>query len=311
VLVRRADWRKPTDGDYAFRLRPLDRFLPSIPAAGTRSDVREVAAVALEAGEAERFAARVARWDGLDDVRADGTKPFSAVQLGFREAPARARLDMRDVEGVLGGDVLVLRAEGRVDYVLRDHHTLDVILYEWATRGALPTALFHADRHSDWCRDSFLEARRPDQAATWWKLVEGLKRPGSGAPVLREEDVFFTTARARAGGAGTRDLAEPQPRPWFLSEADVAWTAALDRPGATACDWVSLDLDDFQPSAQLALTKGLLRDARFRSMLARASVRLFVLSPQFTRGGDKIASWTVQGRLHSTLRLLNHLRRLA
>jgi hypothetical protein len=46
-------------------------------------------------------------------------------------------------------------------------------------------------------------------------------------------------------------------------------------------------------------------------MLARASVRLFVLSPQFTRGGDKIASWTVQGRLHSTLRLLNHLRRLA
>jgi hypothetical protein len=218
---------------------------------------------------------------------------------------------MDDVEEVLRGDVLVLRTGARVDYLLRDHHTLDVVLYEWATRGLLPGALFHADRHSDWCRDSFLEARRPDQAATWWKLLEGLKRPGTGAPVLREEDVFFTTARARAGGAGTRDLAEEQPRPWFLSGADVEWRQALERPGATSCDWVSLDLDAFQPSAQLALTAGLVRDPRFRAMVARASVRLFVLSPQFTRGGDKIASWTVQGRLHSTLRLLNHLRALA
>jgi hypothetical protein len=39
-------------------------------------------------------------------------------------------------------------------------------------------------------------------------------------------------------------------------------------------------------------------------------VRVFVLSPQFTNGGDKIDPWEVQGSLHSSLRLLNLMRNL-
>ncbi len=310
MLVKRADWLKPTDDAYAFRLRPMGAMACAVPPAGMRSDVRDVARRALVDGDADRFDARVARWDGPEDMRADGTRPFAAPQLGVVEWPATTRLTMGDVERVLGGDVLVLRGDGPVDFVMRDHHMLDAVLYHWATVGRLPSRLFHADRHSDWCRDSFLEARRPDQAATWWRLLEGLKRPGADVPVLREEDVVFTTARPEAAPAGTRDLAQGQPRPWFVADADVEWPRALERAEEVRCDWVSIDLDDFQPAAQLALTKGLLRDDRFRRMMAQADVRVFVLSPQFTRGGDKIGSWTVQGRLHSTLRLLNHLRAL-
>ena len=48
-------------------------------------------------------------------------------------------------------------------FVRYDHHMLDVALYHYWTTGELPCALFHADRHSDWCKDSYLEARRPQQ----------------------------------------------------------------------------------------------------------------------------------------------------
>lgn len=309
TLVRRSDWKKPTDDAYSFRLRPHDRFVTRVPPPGVRSDIREVARIALDEGESARFEKRIARWSGPEDVAPDGSHPYESPQNVFVERSNTAPLTMGDVRCVLSGEVLVMRGGGPIDLVMRDHHMLDAALYLWATSGELPRRLFHADRHSDWCRDSFLEARQPDQAATWWKLVEGLKRPGSGAPVLREEDVVFTTARAKASSVeGARDLDKPQPWPWFLSEKDLDWQAALERDGATDCDWVSIDLDDFQPRAQLRMTRGLVRDARFRSMLAKAKVRVFVLSPQFTRGGDKIASWTVQGRMHSTLRLLNLFR---
>jgi hypothetical protein len=75
-------------------------------------------------------------------------------------------------------------------------------------------------------------------------------------------------------------------------------------------DWVSLDLDYFQPAAQLRLSRGLLRDARFHRMSAAAKVRVFVLSPQFSNGGDLVEPWETQGSPHSSLRLLNLARRL-
>ncbi|MEZ4236865.1 MAG: hypothetical protein R3F59_12065 [Myxococcota bacterium] len=59
------------------------------------------------------------------------------------------------------GTVRVMRrGDGRVDYVLRDHHMLDVVLYHARTAGELPRALPHADRHSDWCRDGYLTSVR-------------------------------------------------------------------------------------------------------------------------------------------------------
>jgi hypothetical protein len=42
--------------------------------------------------------------------------------------------------------------------------------------------------------------------------------------------------------------------------------------------------------------------------MAGAKVRVFVLSPQFTAGGDVLEHWTVAGRRHASLRMLNLVR---
>lgn len=317
MLIRYSDWKRPTDDAYAFRLRKAagstepGAFLPAIPGTGTRSDIRDVIRRVLEDGEAERFERRIDRWSGPEDVVGEaGEKPYEGQQLTFEERAASGPFTMADVDAVLRGIVLVLRGRaGTTDYVLRDHHMLDVALYHYGSTGELPSALFHADRHSDWCKDSYLESRRPQQAATWWALIEGLKRPGTGAPVLSERDVFFTTAVAERSSRMTgRDIGAAVRVPGFLDPDGLRWPQVLEQPGATGADWVSLDLDFFQPAAQFRVSKGLLRDARFQGLLDNARVRVFVLSPQFTNGGDRIDPWVIQGHLHSSLRLLNLLR---
>jgi hypothetical protein len=319
VLTSPSDWKRPTDAGYAFQLRALaspeeaDGFTPTLPAVGSQSDIRDVAREVLGDWEAARFDRGVQRWSGPEDVVGeDGGRPYKAQQHTFQEQSWRPTLTMADVDAVLRGVVLVLRGpSGPVDYVLRDHHMLDVALYHYWTTGALPRALFHADRHSDWCQDGYLEARIPQQAATWWKLFEGLKRPGSADSVLREQDVFFTTgAAARAPGMSGRDVGASVLVPQPLSAEQLHWRHVLGQPGATLADWVSLDLDFFQPSPQLRVSRGLLRDPRFHRLVTEARVRVFVLSPQFTNGGDRIDPWVIQGHLHSTLRLLNLLRAL-
>jgi hypothetical protein len=319
VLIRYSEWKKPTDAAYAFQLRALagpgrtGGFSPEIPGPGLRSDIREVARQVLEDGEAERFERKVNRWSGPEEVVGDaGEKPYEGQQLSFEERAWRGTLTMSDVDLVMRGTVLVMRdRSGQADYVLRDHHMLDVALYHYRATGELPRALFHADRHSDWCKDSFLEARTPQQAATWWKLIEGLKRPDGSAPVLTEEDVFFTTAKAEQTSTMTgRDVGFSTLVPWFVDTTELDWRRVLDRPGVTGADWLSLDLDYFQPAPQLRLSGGLLRDPRFHTLMGGARVRVFVLSPQFTNGGDKIDPWETQGSLHSSLRLMNLLRQL-
>ena len=308
MLIRYADWKKPTDDAYAFRLRAADSFGPVRPPPGTVSEVGELAREVMEPGEAERFAARVKRWSGPEDAGPHGDRPYEGAQVGFLEGGARERLTARDVDGVMRGRVLVLEGDGQTDSVLRDHHMLDVALYHYRTRGELPLALFHADRHSDWCRDGYLAARAPFQAASWWKLFDGLKRPG-GRPVLREEEVHFATARPeRNAKLSGRDVEPEVAAPGAPRPEELLWANVLARPELARVDWVSLDLDYFQPFSQLRLSRGLLRDARFHGLLARARVRVFVLSPQFTNGGDRIEPWETQGSLGSSLRLVNWLR---
>ena len=310
MLIRYSDWKKPTDAAYAFQLR--GGFSPGIPSAGTRSDIREVAREVLAAGEAERFERKVHRWSGPEDVVGEaGEQPYVGQQLAFEEHEWRDALTLSEVDSVLRGNVRVMRGRsGQTDYVLRDHHMLDVALYHYRTTGDLPRALFHADRHSDWCKDNYLEARVPPQAATWWKLFEGLKRPEGSAPVLDEQAIFFTTAKAEPTSTMTgRDVGFSTLVPWFVDTAELHWGQVLGRPGVAQADWMSLDLDYFQPAPQLRLSGGLLRDPRFHAMMEGARVRVFVLSPQFTNGGDKIDPWEVQGSLHSSLRLLNLLRK--
>lgn len=311
MLIRYSDWKKPTDAAYAFQLRAA--FSPEIPAAGLQRDIRVVAREVLGADEADRFEQRVYRWSGPENVVGDaGEKPYEGQQLTFEEHPWRGTLTMREVDSVLRGNVLVMRGRsGQADYLLRDHHMLDVALYHYRTTGELPRALFHADRHSDWCKDSYLEARVPPQAATWWKLFEGLKRPEDSAPVLTEQDIFFTTAKAEPTARMTgRDVGFSTLVPWFVDTSELHWSQVLSRPGVVQADWVSLDLDYFQPAPQLRLSGGLLRDPRFHGMMEGARVRVFVLSPQFTNGGDKVDPWEIQGSVHSSLRLLNLLRQL-
>ncbi|SEU09836.1 hypothetical protein [Stigmatella erecta] len=284
-----------------------------VPPLGTVSDIRDVAREVLGEEAAARYEQRIHRWTGPEDVVGEaGAKPYEGRQLTFQECPWQDTLRLADLDRVLRGTVQVMRGPGgQTDYVLRDHHMLDVVLYHYRTAQALPSALFHADRHSDWCKDSYLEARIPQQAATWWRLLEGLKRPGSGAPVLTEQDVHFTTAAAsRTGSMSGRDVGASVRVPWFLEPAQLQWSHLVEQPQALASDWVSLDLDFFQPAPQLRVSRGLLRDARFQGMLAQARVRVFVLSPQFTNGGDRIEPWEVQGSVPSSLRLLNLLRHL-
>lgn len=310
MLVRYADWKKPTDGPYAFPLRPVS---PARPPEGTLSDIRAIAREVLGDADAERFEQRIHRWSGPEDrVGEAGEQPWVSPQLGFEEAAWRPELTRAELDAVMRGHVRVMRSPGgQTDYVLRDHHMLDVALYHYRTTGELPRALLHADRHSDWCKDSYLEARRPPQAATWWRLFEGLKRPHDATPVLTEQDIHFTTVKAEATAKMTgRDVGFSTLVPWHVDTRELHWRHVLARPEALAVDWLSLDLDYFQPSPQLRLCRELVRSPVLHGLLERARVRVFVLSPQFTNGGDKIEPWEVQGSLSSTLRLLNLLRRL-
>jgi hypothetical protein len=337
VLVRQ------TDGAFAFRLRALPASLLTLPAT-----VGDIAEAALEPADAKRFNQSVLRWGGPEDeivvpplVRTDSHpyivhhtaifhQPYAGQQLVFEP---RAWSEPVDLEAVLRGAVQVHRcdATGRVDYILRDHHMVDVVLCEYAVSGYLPTSLFHADRHSDWCNDATLRHRPPDQAATWWSLLGGLKRPpcpadtdgdnggddvaaagnaaadanevvyldpAALAPVLAEEDIIFTTAKAAHQlSMSGRDVGAHERVPPHLGRADLPWAAvrmdprvAAHDPGAataaaavpaggggcvvgsgsgigSAVDFVSVDLDYLLPAAQFACARPMLADARFRKML--------------------------------------------
>lgn len=281
-----SDWKRPTDAVFAF---PLRAVAPEVPAIGTRSDIRDVARAVLAGDAADRFERHVERWSGPEDV-IGGTQVWAQPQLSFVETH-RQRCTMADVRTVLTGVVLVSRGAGQTDYFLRDHHMIDVALYHYRTTGQLPRALLHADRHSDWCKDSYLIQRRPAQAATWWSLFEGLKRL-DGTPVLKPDDVSFIGGRAPP--RKFRDV----PGSVLVPPSAEGKAPNFEAP------WVSLDLDYFQPSPQLRLSSGLVRDPRFQRAVTQAEVRVFCLSPQFTAGGDKVDPWTVQGGLHSSRRIL-------
>ncbi len=303
MLIKYSEWKRPIDGAYSFALRAVAAEKPLV---GTRSDIRDIARAALPPEDADRFEKNVDRWSGPEDLIGEG-RPYVGAQLFFDEIGACAQLTMREVEAALTGCVQVMRStNGQTDYLVRDHHMLDVALYHFVTTGKLPNALLHADRHSDWCKDSYLEQRRPAQAATWWKLFEGLKRPDTGECVLGENDVHFITGRAVP--KKFRDIPGSVLVPSSMESRDFGWQKTLEDPAALAADWVSLDFDYFQPSPQLRLASGLIRDPRFQRAVNHAAVRVFVLSPQFTQGGDKVDPWVIQGGLHSSLRLVNLFR---
>ncbi len=300
----------PSNTTYAFQLTAPSpaTWMPTLPPKGSRLGVEELAARVMTPESAGAFSRRVTRWGGPEDVAQDGTRPYAAPQTWFEEAPWRARLTRADVDGVVRGVVRVMRSpRGVVDYLVRDHHMLDVVLHHHACTGSLPGALMHLDRHSDWCDDAYLHARVPQQAATWWALLPGLKRP-DGLPVLREQDVCFATAQAVVPGMPGRNVGASRRVPGCVDTLRMDWRCMLEDAQDKAVDWVSVDLDVLQPHSQYRAVDGLLRDARFARALAHAAVRVFCLSPQFTRGGDRFEHWVVSGSVATSLRLLNVLR---
>src|SRR5690606_25666766 len=110
-------------------------FVPAIPGSGSQSDIRHVAREVFAEGEADRFERRIHRWSGPEDVVGEaGEKPCEGQQHTFEERTWRGALTMADIDVVLRGIVLVLRGpSGPTDYVLRDHHMLDVALYHYWT----------------------------------------------------------------------------------------------------------------------------------------------------------------------------------
>lgn len=305
MLVKPGTYVRPTDNQYRFPLRALDRV--QVPAQATVTDMAWVLQQVMSLEDAARFEAGVGRWSGPEDALPDGTRPYVNVQRMFVECGWPARISSGHVEDALRGVVQVFRGATQVDLVMRDHHMLDAALYVYATTGALPRRVLHADRHSDWADDRHLRARRPDQAATWWALFHGLKRP-DGAAALEEQDIHFFTAMAEVAGAPGRNIGAHVRVPGFLDPSSLDFASVVQRMGATPPDWVSLDLDCFQPAAQLRAARDALRDPQLAHWMRGAAVRVFCLSPQFTRGGDRFADWRIHGSRSSSLRLINALR---
>jgi len=300
-------------------LRPVGQ--PRIP----RGKVNIDSIIRRLFGRASRevYEARAPRTRGpsLRHLPPGGRQPYLARQQYFREKPWRERLSRKDLREVLGGTVLVMRRGDQVDFIARDHHTLDVLLYERAATGYRPDGLFHLDRHTDFDAAELRPPRAMQQYNRWWGELERIRLPG-GKPLLRADRVIFATAVPDAAGEARRQtggqvwgnpgrtLGGPAAAvPRSTARRGTDWRAAIQRAAAQRPGAVSIDVDALMPSCQLALTRGLLKDPRFGQLMDRARLRLFVLSPSFLNGGDLIERAEVNGSISSAQRLINFMRR--
>jgi hypothetical protein len=267
-------------------------------------DIRDVIREVLPRKSAARFEHLTQRWVGPTDLtRSEDDQPYLAEQTTFIERPDSGPLTSEDIERVLQGKALVLeRPGGKCDFILRDHHVVDAVLHRYWRTGELPRRLFHADRHSDWDGTTVWSA----QAARWWRWLETIRRE-DGTPILPHLDVTYVTgvAKREPWMTGT-DIGTAYSFPKDVP--DPHWEAALSRLAQAPADWVSIDLDLLQPRPQYELMQGMLADPRFVRALADAEVRVFVLSPQFTNGGDRVPSQAIYGDVDESRRLINALR---
>jgi hypothetical protein len=231
-----------------------------------------------------------------------GTKPLPA-QNTFAERAWTTTLSVKDVEQVMRGTVLVLRSPdgAHTDMVMRDHNMLDAIAYHYYATGDLPRALVHADRHSDF---SFMDVGTGQEYCSWVSGLDNIRRPNHRA-LLDLKRVIPVCERVYV--RGKKDLPLDRPPEW-TAEA-TRWQSAVAKVATArpAPDWVSLDLDLFQPSPQFKAMEPMLRDPRFAALMKRARVRVFVLSPSFTGGGDQVTN-EINGSLTASRRLINALR---
>jgi hypothetical protein len=246
---------------------------------------------------AEAFLFEIRRWRG--------PHPYPQKQRRFLRSPWKDALDAADLERVLSGEtrVMVDPEADRVHLVMRDHHTLDALLYLYDAFGWMPDGpLLHLDRHSDF--EPIVAWH--GQANGWWSLLPFLRRPEP------PHEAIVDVARVIYGTALATAWDEPLPGPLNGAHlqvppthrgADLSLERALSEAIRVSPDLVSVDLDLFMPDAQRRLAGWILDDPRYRRVVARARASLFVLSPQFARGGDEVPP-IVQASVEAFLDLL-------
>lgn len=268
----------------------LTKVPPRPHPVGTDRTIRDVAARLL-GRRATAFMNALSRWKG-PKVEGD-EQPYVGRQETFRAVPFKEALSRDDLETVLKGNVLVMKhpARDQVQLVARDHHTVDALLYLYDSAGYLPRGALHLDRHSDY------EELIPEhgQANGWWSLLPFFLRPGArgkeGPEILSPRDVIY-------GTAVELDPAKyDPPMPGELNGAHenvppshdrdrITPEDALARAAELGPDFLSIDLDLFMPAAQDELAGWVLDDPRYQKLVEEARAVLFVLSPQFAKGGD-------------------------
>jgi hypothetical protein len=225
-------------------------------------------------------------------------------QNWFEETPWTEKLCSKDIDQVMRGTVLVMRSPdgAHTDMVMRDHNMLDAMAYHYYATGKLPRSLLHADRHADF---TYKDLGGPLEYNTWVASLDNIRRANHRA-LLDLKRIIPVCERIHVDGK--KDLPLDRPPEW--TPQATRWQNGIAKASAARAkpDWVSLDLDLFQPSQQFKALEPMLRDPRFAAVMKKASVRVFVLSPSFTGGGDQVDN-TVNGSLTASLRLINALRK--
>ncbi|HSI05919.1 MAG TPA: hypothetical protein VLC93_15640, partial [Myxococcota bacterium] len=94
-----------------------------------------------------------------------------------------------------------------------------------------------------------------------------------------------------------------------LKPRDTRWTRVAEHIGSAPADFVSYDLDLVMPSDQMRVGQEMLRDPRFQEAMLAATTRLFVVSPQFSGGGDEVDAQHATHSPATYTRVLNVIRR--
>ena len=215
----------------AERIRAIDRQnaepmrLATEPRApwniGESKHIIDIARDALGPSRALDFLVLWEHWLGSPvGDRAAPDRSTRVQQRTFTRIPWKEKLDTADMMRVLRGEVLIMEnpRTRQLDFVAREHNTIDVLLAAWALGRPMPDKILHFDRHSDYI------APHPDdatfgprhhagvaQASVWWSLLDVIKRadgetplakPGSDVAVEVWCDVRGNACRRRAVAGG-------------------------------------------------------------------------------------------------------------
>ncbi len=286
---------------------------------GESKHVVDIAREAFGASRALDFITLWRSWGGYPvGGPGDQSTTRCAQQRTFTRLPWKDKLDTDDMKRVLHGEVLIMENphSKQLDFVAREHNTLDVLLAAWALGRPMPTKVLHFDRHSDYITeaDAGTTGRRylagAPQAAAWWSLLDVIQRADGDPLANPTRDVAFVTYLSpRQDEREDRVLNFGRSSP--IPPRERQWQRVAEGLRNAPADFVSYDLDLSMPSHQMNGTKSMLRDPDFQRAMQGATTRLFVVSPEFSGGGDLIKNAHAVHSPATYARVLNVIRRAA